>query len=516
MQPLPARDPDAVVIGSGPNGLAAACTLAKAGLRVVVFEANPERAGGAVGTDEATLPGYRHDVGAAFFPWAGLSPAFRSFGLSKYGLEWCRAEFESCHPAPDGSYAAITRNNDHTAKHFGSPADGDRFRTEAAFYQRIEADLLPALMEPFPALTPATRLLPRAAVHLARVFGSSGRRLARRWFRTAAAQRVLPGLALHVDVGPDDLFGAALGYMLAMTGTTGGYVVPKGGAQALTDALVACLGEHGGSVVLGARVDRVLVRDGRAVGVALADGTEIAADRVFADTDVAALLLQMVDRNEVPSRFVDFLRDYPRGWGTFKMDWALAGPVPWQIEVARRSAVVHAGDSLADLSRFTAQVRRGDLPDDPYLVIGQQSLLDPTRAPPSGHTLWAYSRVPSLVSGGWANHERSFADRVERRIEALAPGFRALIRARRIVSPLKLSAMDANLVGGDLGGGSNAWHRQLLFRPVFPYFRYQMPLRGLYLCSSYAHPGAGVHGMCGFNAARVALATWERRATDES
>jgi phytoene dehydrogenase-like protein len=196
---------------------------------------------------------------------------------------------------------------------------------------------------------------------------------------------------------------------------------------------------------------------------------------------------------------------FPQGWGTFKVDWALSSPVPWAVPEARRAAVVHAGDSLDDLERFTAQVRRGELPDNPYLVIGQQSLVDPTRAPPGKHTLWAYSRVPGHPPGGWQTHAEAFADRLDARIEGLAPGFRSTVLARRIVAPPDLEAMDANLVGGDLGGGSNAWHRQLVFRPLFPYFRHRMPVEGLYLCSSYAHPGAGVHGMCGYNAAQIVL-----------
>jgi phytoene dehydrogenase-like protein len=175
------------------------------------------------------------------------------------------------------------------------------------------------------------------------------------------------------------------------------------------------------------------------------------------------------------------------------------------VQAARDSAVVHCGDSLDDLSRFTRQVREGHLPDNPYLVIGQQSLFDPGRAPAGSHTLWAYSHVPACVPDGWSRVAESFADRVEERIEGLAPGFRQLILARSISTPVDLEAMDANLVGGDLGGGSNAWNRQLLFRPMFPYFRYRTPIEGLFLCSSYAHPGAGVHGMCGYNAARIAL-----------
>ena len=498
-------DPDAVVIGSGPNGLVAACVLAQAGVNTLLLEANPHRFGGAVGSVQSTLPGYVHDVGAAFFPWGSLSPAFQHLKLEQYGLQWRGSEIESAHPAPDGSIACISRDLDQAAKMFGSPRDGDKFRAVAQHYQSIEPHLLGLLMGTFPAVGPALRLFPFQLLRIGTVFGSKGRWVAERWFESEAARRVLPGLALHVDVGPDDWFGAALGYMLGMTATTGGYVVPKGGAQSLADALIRCFEAHGGTARLGARVYKVMVRDGRAHGVRLKDGEEISARTVLADTDVVALLTSMVDAQWVPSRVRSFCQDYPRGWGAFKMDWALSAPVPWATEETRRAAVVHAGDSLDDLSAFTAQVRRGEMPDNPYLVIGQQSLVDPTRAPEGGHTLWAYSRVPPTLEGGWAKHAEAFADRVEARIEALAPGFRSTIQGRAIVTPPDLEAMDANLVGGDLGGGSNAWNRQLLFRPIFPYFRYAMPVDGLYLCSSYAHPGAGVHGMCGFNAANVVL-----------
>ncbi|MCR9161509.1 MAG: phytoene desaturase family protein [Nannocystaceae bacterium] len=508
-------DPDAVVIGSGPNGLVAACVLAQAGVNTLLLEANPHRFGGAVGSVESTLPGYVHDVGAAFFPWGSLSPAFGQLKLEDHGLKWCASEFESAHPAPDGTVACISRDLDQTAKMFGSPKDGDKFRAVAQHYQSIEPHLLGVLMRTFPAVGPALRLFPFQLMRIGTIFGSKGRWVAQRWFESEAARRVLPGLALHVDVGPDDWFGAALGYMLAMTATTGGYVVPEGGAQSLADALIRCFESHGGHARLGARVDEVIVRDGVAKGVKLGDGEEIPARMVLADTDVVALLRSMVDPQWVPKRVLDFCRDYPRGWGAFKVDWALNAPVPWASDEARRAAVVHAGDSLDDLSAFTAQVRRGELPDNPYLVLGQQSLVDPTRAPEGGHTLWTYSRVPPKLDGGWAAHAEAFADRVEARIEGLAPGFRSTIRERAIVTPPDLEAMDANLVGGDLGGGSNAWNRQLLFRPVFPYFRYKMPVDGLYLCSSYAHPGAGVHGMCGFNAAHMALGTQKALGSGE-
>jgi phytoene dehydrogenase-like protein len=293
--------------------------------------------------------------------------------------------------------------------------------------------------------------------------------------------------------------------MLGVTATTGGYVVPEGGARSITQALESCLGTHGGGLRLGARVERVLVRDRRALGVRLAAGEEITARVILADTDVAALLLDLVGPDHLPGWIIRRMRGYARGWGTFKVDWALSAPVPWVVEAARRSAVVHAGDSIDDLARFTGQVRSGALPDNPYLVIGQQSLLDPTRAPAGQHTLWSYTRVPTTIAGGWSSCAEAFGDRIDARIEGLAPGFRSRILARRVVSPERLEAMDSNLVGGDLGGGSNAWNRQLLFRPMFPYFRYRMPVDGLYLCSSYAHPGAGVHGMCGFNAAERVL-----------
>jgi phytoene dehydrogenase-like protein len=472
---------------------------------VLVLEAHPTRAGGAVGSEEATRPGFVHDVGAGFFPWGTLSPAFRELPLDQHGLRWRHAPIESCHPALDRSYACISRDDDFTARQFGSADDGAHWRRIAGWYRSIEPRLIDMLMRTFPALAPMARLGPVQLGRVASVFLSSGRRLSQRWFTSEAARRVLPGLALHVDVGPDDRFGAALGFMLGMTATTGGYAVPEGGARSIADALVGCLRGYGGRLRLGARVERVMVRDGRAVGVRLADGEEVPARVVLADTDAAGLMLQLLDRKHVPARILDFMHCYPRGWGTLKMDWALDGPVPWSIEPARESAVVHAGESLDDLTRFTAQVRSGVLPEQPYLVIGQQSLADPTRAPSGCHTLWAYTRVPSAVNGGWSAQAERMGDRIDARIEGLAPGFRSRILARRVVTPDQLQAMDANLVGGDLGGGSNAWNRQLLFRPVFPYFRYRMPIRSLYLCSSYAHPGAGVHGMCGYNAAERAL-----------
>jgi len=248
------------------------------------------------------------------------------------------------------------------------------------------------------------------------------------------------------------------------------------------------------------------VRGGRAAAVRTASGEEMEATRaVMADVAAPSLYLRLLDPSLVPYPIADSMRRFVHGFGTFKMDWALDGPVPWRAEQAAESAVVHAGDDLDDLARFTAEVRGGRLPSNPYLVIGQQSLCDPSRAPRGRHTLWAYSRVPSRLEGGWAAHRESFADTIEARIEGLAPGFRKRILARAIAAPPDLEAMNENLIGGDLAGGSAALRHQLFLRPMFPYFRYRTPVPGLYLCSSYTHPGAGVHGACGHNAALMAL-----------
>ena len=504
------NDPDVVVIGSGPNGLTAACTLARRGHRVLVVEANPRRPGGALGSEEHTRTGFVHDVGAGFFPFGRSSPAFQTLDLESGGVTWLNAELESCHPALDGSRACIARDVELSAELFGSARDGRAWRKLCEFHRRIEPNLLAALMNPFPAVGDAWRLGLANLLRVGGMFARSGRRLAQGLFEGEAARRVLPGVALHVDVGPDDWFGAGLGYMLALTASTGGYAFPRGGAQAITNALVTTLERHGGRLRLGARATRIVVRGGRASGVVLESGEEIRAGRaVLADTSAPALALQLLEPAHVPGRMLRKMRKFPLGFGTFKVDFALGAPVPWSVAEARRSAVVHAGESLDDLSRFVREVRSGKLPERPYLVIGQHSIVDRSRAPQGGHTLYVYSRVPSELPGGWEAAREAFADRIVERIEGLAPGFKAVILARKAHSPADLERGNANLLGGDLGGGSNAWHRQLLFRPMFPYFRYRMPVRRLYLCSSYAHPGAGVHGMCGYNAAKIAASDIE-------
>jgi phytoene dehydrogenase-like protein len=494
---------DAVVIGAGPNGLVAAATLARQGWRVLVLEAQ-DRPGGALYSVANTLPGFVHDVGAAFFPFAEYSPALRSLDLPGAGLAWHSGRRESCHPAPDGSCATIARDLDLSVASFGP--DGPAWAKLAQWQRALSGRLAAALLAPLPTLGPAWQLGPRHLMRLAWVGLRSTAGLSERLFRTEAARRVLPGLALHVDLGPDDPSGAGLGLMLALLASDTGFRVPAGGARSITEALLRRLQEAGGELRLNSHVDAILVRLRRAVAVRTRQGDEIPVRRaVLADVTAPALYLRLLRPDDVPWWVRGRLRRFRFGWGTFKMDWALAGPVPWSAPEARESVVVHAADSVADLRAFTQQVRAGDLPSNPYLVVGQQSLVDPRRAPPGQHTLWAYSRVPSHPVDGWNWHREAFADRIEHRLEGLAPGFRGLILGRAVHSPSDLEKMDENLVGGDLGGGSAQIDQQLFLRPVFPYFRYRTPVRGLYLASASAHPGAGVHGACGYNAAQMAL-----------
>ncbi len=495
--------PDAIVIGAGPNGLVAANVLADAGFAVLVLEAK-SRPGGAVWTEQFTRPGFLHDVGAAFFPFGQTSPALRPLDLPSFGLVWKHAPLDSAHPSIDGTCSAIGRDLEASKQTLGK--DGPAWEKLALWHSRTRDKLLDALLSTLPAIKPMLRFGVPNLLRLATIAASTGRSFSERHFDTDAARRIFPALALHTDVGPDDPLGAIVGFMLGMLASSGGFAVPEGGAASITKALLARLEARGGKLITGAHVKRIVVRKGRASAVMTDDGQEISASRaIIADTSAPALYLKLLEPCRVPSPIAESMRRFRHGFGTFKMDWALDGPVPWTSPEAARAAVVHTGDSVDDLARFTAQVRQGELPDNPYLVIGQQSLVDPTRAPAGKHTLWAYSRVPSNMDGGWKACAERFADRIDNRIEQLAPGFKKRILARFIVTPPDLEAMDENLIGGDLGGGSAQIQHQLIFRPVFPYFRYRTPIRGLYLGSSYTHPGAGVHGACGFNAAQAAI-----------
>ena len=499
---------DAVVVGAGPNGLAAAITLARRGRSVLVLE-TAATAGGAVKTEELTLPGFRHDVFSSVYPAAVASPVFGDMPLERHGLRWVHPPVAMAHPMPEGRAVALYPDLDRTAANLDelAPGDGRAWRGLVGPYVEHFDAVRRTMMAGFPPVEGPLRVLGAfglgGALEFARLVLLPAQALAAELPFGEHATAWLYGSAMHGDVAVDAAGSAVAAVYLNLLGHVVGWPSPEGGAAALTDALVGYLAEVGGQVRTGARVDRVVTARGRVAGVALDGGDCIRANVAVCDVTPHTLLRLAGDA--LPPAYRARLARYRYGPHTLKVDWALTGPVPWTAPEAREAGTVHVGGPARELARAAVQVRFGEVPDRPFSLFGQQSLADPTRAPAGCHTLWAYSRVPPMVSGGWAAAAERFGDRIDARIEGLAPGFRSRVLQRRLVPPDRLEAMNANLVGGDHGGGSNAWHRQLLFRPLFPYFRYRMPLEGLYLCSSYAHPGAGVHGMCGHNAARRVL-----------
>ncbi len=475
--------PDAIVIGGGQNGLVAANVLADAGLSVVVFESE-EVTGGAVRTQELVEPGFHNDAFSAFYPLAVSSPAMRAMELERWGVRWCNGPLVLAHPTPDGRCVALSRDIDETAASLDAyaPGDGDAWRKLMQLWERIEPAVLRGLATPVPPIRSGASLLfrlgPRGLLELGRTAMLPVRRFAEERFSGEGAALLLGGNALHADLTPESALGGFFGFVLAALGQRYGFPFPEGGAGKIAEALTARAKASGVTIVCGSPVERILVRGGRTVGVHV-NGEDIRARNVLAAVSIWELdrLLERQGPNTVePDPAV------------VKVDWTLDGRVPWSADDAQRAPVVHLAESVDALTDYSAELAKGDEPQRPFVLFGQYAVGDATRAPSGKDTAWAYTHVPP---GADAGHT---AERMENEIERRAPGFKALVRGRHV----------ALLAPGRVNGGTAQLHNQLVFRGT-RWGRPETDVRGLYLASSSAHPGGGVHGAGGWNAARAVL-----------
>ncbi|MEU0836336.1 NAD(P)/FAD-dependent oxidoreductase [Streptomyces sp. NPDC005969] len=513
--------PDAVVIGAGPNGLVAANLLADAGWSVEVLEAQDEP-GGAVRHDRGVDPEFASDLFSAFYPLAAASPVLAGLNLEREGLTWSHAPKVLAHPLRDGRCAVLSRDPEETAASLEAFAAGDgaAWKELREVWETLRPDLLDALFTPFPPVRAGTRLALRlgaaGGLRLARTMVLPVRRLGEEEFRGEGGRLLLAGNALHADLAPEAAGSGGFGWLMSMLGQTYGFPVPTGGAGTLTAALVRRLARRGGKIRCGEQVTEVVVRGGRAVGVRTTGGEAVAARRaVLADVSAPALYGSLVAERHLPPRLLADLKRFQWDFATFKVDWALNGQVPWTCSEAAQAGTIHLAEGVDGLTRFAAQIAMGRVPDEPFALFGQMTTADPSRSPQGTESAWAYTHVPHRVrgdagddglTGSWdAREQEAMADRVEAQVERYAPGFRGLIRARRILAPPTLESMDANLHGGAINGGTTAVYQQLVFRPTPGTGRPETPVRGLYLASASAHPGGGVHGAPGANAARAAL-----------
>lgn len=464
---------DAVVVGAGPNGLAAAIVLARAGRSVQVLEANAT-IGGAARSSALTREGFVHDLGSSIHPMTAASPFFRQLPLQRYGLEWVQPDIPVAHPLDGGRAAALYRSVETTAERLKGDSKAYRWFMEplAARWE----DMLHEVLQP-------PLHLPRYPLFLAR-FGlqalSPTTLLTRSFFSSEAARALFAGIAAHANLPLSAPGSSAFGLVLGALGHAVGWPFPRGGAQQIADALAAHLRTLGGEIQTERRVTSL--RDLPSARTAI--------------LDLTPRQLLHIAGPELPERRRRPLRRYRYGPAAFKVDYALSEPIPWAAEVCRRAGTVHVGGTLEEIARSERQVAEEKAPERPFVLLAQHSLFDETRAPDGQHTAWAYCHVPNGSSV-------DMTERIERQIERFAPGFRGCILERYVSSPAELERQNANLVGGDINGGLMNL-RQLLARPVLSLNPYRMA-EGLYLCSSSTSPGGGVHGMCGFHAARAAL-----------
>ncbi|MBL6279438.1 NAD(P)/FAD-dependent oxidoreductase [Micromonospora fiedleri] len=502
---------DAVVIGAGHNGLVAANLLADAGWDVLVLEAT-QVPGGAVRSAQVTAPGYLSDLYSSFYPLGYVSPVLRDLDLPRHGLVWRHAPDVLAHLFPDGRAALLNRDPAVTAASLEefAPGDGQRWLTAYEQWRQVAEPMIDVITTPFPPVRGGLDLLRRVrvggALRLARRMVLPVRRLGAELFAGDGGTALLAGCALHTDLSPEEAGSGVYGWLLAMLGQQVGWPVPVGGAQKITDALVDRLTERGGRIIYGARADRVLIARGRAVGVRTTGGRLWQARRaVLADVPAPALYLDLVGAQALPPRLVADLEHFRWDGSTLKVDWALSGPVPWRNARLSTAGTVHLGADLGGLTGYAADLARGELPRDPFLLLGQMSVADPSHSPPGTESLWSYTHLPFRQD--WRAEElMTHVERMEEVLEAAAPGFRQLVVGRHVAGPAELEQANPSLVGGALGGGTAAPYQQLFLRPIPGLGRADTPVDRLFLASSSAHPGGGVHGAPGANAARAALA----------
>lgn len=469
------RQPDAVVVGAGPNGLTAAITLAKAGLRVQVYEA-ASTPGGGMRTKELTVPGVLHDVCSAVHPLGVASPVFQSFRLQDFGLEWLQPRYPLVHPLDGGKAAVLEHSVDATA---------ERLDRDKAAYHRLLGSFVghaDALLRDFlgPLQFPAHPLLyARFGVKALR----SAESLAKAYFQGESARALFAGMAAHSFLALNETASAAVGLMMAVAGHAYGWPIARGGSQSITAALVACLEHAAGEIVLNRRIQSL---------------DELPADCPIL-FDLTPQQLLHICGLRFPRFYQKRLQAIEYGPGIFKLDWTLADRVPWLAAEAHETATLHLGGSLTEIAASEAAMRRGQVPPKPFVLVAQPSVLDPSRTADRRHTLWGYCHVPPYST-------EDMTDRIEAQIERFAPGFRKLIVARHRMFPADFEAYNGNYVGGSISGGLMNL-RQTLQRPRFLSSPYATPDARIFLCSSSTPPGPGVHGMCGWHAALAVLAS---------
>ncbi len=466
------RHKKACVIGAGPNGLSAAIVLAQAGMQVDVFEAEAQ-AGGAARTMELTLPGFHHDFGSAVHPMAAGSPFFASLPLTDTGLEWIHSPAPLAHPFDDGTAITLERNLDDAEAALGE--DGRAWRNLMAPLANHWPEFVQDILRPLLRVPSHPFLLARFAQDAV----ASATFVAGRRFRNERTRALFAGLAAHSFLNLKQPLSASFGMVLGAAAHAVGWPIPRGGAQAITHALCAHLVQLGGKIFPSSRI--------------------VSFDQVqnyqIAMCDVTPRQLLHLSQGKLAPGYRRDMEKFRYGPGIFKVDYALSAPVPWRATECLRAATVHLGGSMAEIVTSEAAMAAGHTAERPFVLLAQPTLFDPSRAPAGKHIAWAYCHVPN-------DSACNMLERVEAQIERFAPGFRDCILARRTFSPANLEAMDANLVGGDIGGGA-ADFRQFLFRPTWR--QYATSDERIYLCSSSTPPGGGVHGMCGYNAAKLAL-----------